>query len=64
MPKTNETTQRLLAEAIREQPAATIKKRRLFLEKSARQSLSISTVRRLLKRMGYSQKPDPLSFKL
>jgi transposase len=64
VPKTNETTRRLLAEDIRERPAATIKERCLFLEKAAGQSLSISTVKRLLKRMGYSEKPDPPLFKL
>lgn len=56
VPKTNETTCRLLEEDIQERPAATVAQRRLFLEKVAGQSLSISTVKRLLKRLGYSQK--------
>jgi transposase len=56
VPKTNETTRKLLEEDIKERPAATIAERRLFLEKVAGQSLSISTVKRLLKRLGFSQK--------
>ncbi len=56
VPKTNQTTRKLLEEDIKERPAATIADRRLFLEKVAGQSLSISTMKRLLKRMGYSQK--------
>lgn len=56
VPKTNETTRRLLEEDIKQRPAATVADRRLFLEKAAGQSLSMSTVKRLLKRMGYSQK--------
>ena len=55
-PKTNEATRKLLEEDIKEHPAATIADRRLFLEKVAGQYLSVSTVKRLLKRMGYSQK--------
>ncbi|WP_152670725.1 helix-turn-helix domain-containing protein [Rubrobacter aplysinae] len=56
VPKTNETTRKLLEEDIKERSAATIAERRLFLEKVAGQSLSISTVKRLLKRLGFSQK--------
>ena len=56
VPKTNETTQRLLEGDIEERPAATIDQRRLFLEKVGGQSLSVSTVKRLLKKLGYSQK--------
>jgi len=56
VPKTNETTRKLLEEDIKERPAATVAERRLFLEKVAGQSLSTSTVKRLLKRMGFSQK--------
>ena len=50
------TTRRLLEEDIRTRPAATVKERRHFLESFAGKSLSESTLRRLLKRMGFSRK--------
>src|ERR671913_2294321 len=49
------TTRRLLEEDIRTRPAATVKERRHFLESFAGKSLSESTLRRLLKRMGFSR---------
>jgi transposase len=52
----DETTKRLLEEDIRTRPAATVKERRHFLESFAGKSLSESTLRRLLKRMGFSRK--------
>jgi transposase len=55
-PKTDETTKSLLEDDVKERPAATVAERASFLEKVAGQSLSISTVKRLLKRLGYSQK--------
>ena len=55
-PKTDETTRRLLEEDVYERPAATISDRRRFLESITGKSLSVSTVKRLLKRMGFSQK--------
>jgi transposase len=55
-PKTNQTTKKLLEEDVKERPAATISERRRFLERASGKSLSDSTVRRLLKRMGFSQK--------
>jgi transposase len=55
-PKTNQTTKKLLEEDVKERPAATISQRRRFLERASGKSLSDSTVRRLLKRMGFSQK--------
>jgi transposase len=55
-PKTNQTTKKLLEEDVKERPAATISERRRFLERASGKSLSDSTVRRLLKRMGVSQK--------
>jgi transposase len=55
-PKTNQTTKKLLEEDVKERPAATISERRRFLERTSGKSLSDSTVRRLLKRMGFSQK--------
>lgn len=58
VPKTNETTRKLLEEDIQQRPAATVADRRLFLERVGGKSLSISTVKRLLKRLGYSQKNE------
>ena len=55
-PKTNHTTKKLLEDDVKERPAATISQRRRFLERTSGTSLSDSTVRRLLKRMGFSQK--------
>ena len=55
-PKTNHTTKKLLEDDIKERAAATISERRRFLERTSGTSLSDSTVRRLLKRMGFSQK--------
>jgi transposase len=55
-PKADETTKRLLEEDLRTRPAATVKERRRFLESFAGKSLSESTLRRLLKRMGFSRK--------
>jgi transposase len=50
------TTRRLLEENIRKRPAATVKERRQFLKSFAGKSLSESTLRRLMKRMGFSRK--------
>jgi transposase len=55
-PIADETTRRLLEEDIRARPAATLEERRNFLESFAGKSLSESTLRRLLKRMGFSRK--------
>jgi transposase len=55
-PKTDQSTQRLLEEDVRERPAATVSDRRQFLETATGTSLSTSTVKRLLKRIGFSQK--------
>lgn len=55
-PKTDETTKRLLEEDVKERPAATIVQRRAFLESISGKSLSVSMVKRLLKRLGFSQK--------
>jgi transposase len=54
--KADETTRRLLEEDIRNRPAATVAERRHFLESFAGKSLSEPTLRRLLKRMGFSRK--------
>ena len=55
-PKADETTRKLLEEDIRKRPAATVADRRHFLESFAGRSLSEPTLRRLLKRMGFSRK--------
>ncbi len=54
--KADELTKRLLEEDVRTRPAATVKERRRFLERVAGMSLSEPTLRRLLKRMGFSRK--------
>ncbi len=55
-PKADEATRKLLEEDIRSRPAATISERRHFLESFAGKTLSEPTLRRLLKRMGFSRK--------
>ena len=55
-PKADETTRKLLEEDVKERPALTVKERRRFLEHATGKALSDSTVGRLLKRMGFSQK--------
>src|SRR5215211_5077829 len=55
-PKTDEAAKRLLEEDVKEHPAATVSDRRRFLESVTGKTLSDSTVGRLLKRMGFSQK--------
>jgi transposase len=55
-PIADETTRTLLEEDIRARPAATVKERRHFLESVAGKSLSEPTLRRLMKRMGFSRK--------
>ena len=49
-------SRKLLEEDVKERPAATVKERRRFLEHTTGDALSDSTVGRLLKRMGFSQK--------
>jgi transposase len=55
-PKTDGTTRKLLEEDLKERPAATISERRRFLQSATGKSLSISTIKRLLKRRGFSRK--------
>jgi transposase len=52
----DEKAQVLLEEDVKERPGATISQRRRFLEHITGTDLSNSTVRRLMKRMGFSQK--------
>jgi transposase len=55
-PIADQTTRKLLEEDIRRRPAATVAHRRHFLENIAGKTMSEPTLRRLLKRMGYSRK--------
>jgi transposase len=55
-PIADEATKKLLEEDIRKRPAATVKERRHFLESFAGKTMSEPTLRRLLKRMGFSRK--------
>jgi transposase len=54
--KADEKVQLLLEKDVEERPSATISQRRRFLEHITGTTLSDSTVRRLMKRMGFSQK--------
>jgi transposase len=54
--KADEKAQLLLEKDIEERPAATISQRRRFLEHLTGTTLSDSTVRRLMKRLGFTQK--------
>ena len=54
--KIDETAKKLLEGDIKERPAATIAEGRRFLEHLTGKPLSNSTVRRLLKRLGFSRK--------
>ena len=58
IPKVEEKTKRLLNEDMKERPAATITERVRFLEMITGKRLSYSTVRRLLRRLGWSRKKD------
>jgi transposase len=55
-PIADEATKKLLEEDIRKRPAATVSERRHFLERFTGKTLSEPTLRRLLKRMGFSRK--------
>jgi transposase len=55
-PKVNQTTQKLLQEDVKKRSAVTVSERRRFLEQLTGKALSDSTIRRLLKRLGFSQK--------
>ena len=54
--KIGEKGQLLLEKDVEERPAATIPQRRRFLEHITATTLSDSTVRRLMKRLGFTQK--------
>ena len=55
-PKVDQTAEKLLEEDVHKRPAATVFERRRFLERLTGKSLSNSTIRRVLKRLGFSQK--------
>src|SRR5215212_6024334 len=55
-PKTDQSTEKLLTEDVNERPAATVSERRRYLEHTTGKALSDSTVKRLLKRLGFSRK--------
>ena len=55
-PKIDERAAKLLEEDVKERPAAAVAHRRRFLEHFTGEPLSDSTVRRLLKRLGFSRK--------
>ena len=55
-PKADDATRKLLEEDVRTRPSATVEERRRFLESFAGKSLSEPTLRRLMKRMGFSRK--------
>jgi transposase len=52
----DEKAQVLLKEDVEERPAATVSQRRRFLEHITGTDMSDSTVRRLMKKLGFSQK--------
>ena len=55
-PKIDQTAEKLLQEDVKERPAATVSERRRFLEHATDKVLSDSTIKRLLKRLGFSRK--------
>jgi|SRR5215210_3740347 len=57
--KSDESTRRLLEADLAERPAATASERRRYLEHMTGKSMSDSTVRRLVRRLGHSRKKDP-----
>jgi transposase len=56
--KIDQTTEKLLKEDVKERPAATVSERLRFLECTTGKILSASTVKRLLKRLGFSRKNE------
>jgi transposase len=58
-PKSNDATRKLLEADLADRPAATAAERRRYLEHMTGQTVSDSTVRRLVRRLGHSRKKDP-----
>ena len=57
-PKLDERARKLLEADLQKRPAATLPKRREFLERVAGVRVSDSTVSRMLRRLGWSRKKD------
>jgi transposase len=57
-PKGTDATRRVLLADLAERPAASAPERRRYLERMTGESMSDSTVRRLVKRLGHSRKKD------
>ena len=55
-PKIDQSAEKLLKVDLKERPAATVSERRRFLEHLTGKALSNSTIKRLLKRLGFSRK--------
>ena len=55
-PKIDRTSGKLLTQDVEQRPSATISERRRYLEHTTGKALSDSTVKRLLKRFGFSRK--------
>jgi transposase len=55
-PIADDATRKLLEEDVRARPSATVEERRRFLDSFAGKTLSEPTLRRLLKRRGFSRK--------
>jgi transposase len=60
-PKGSDATRKLLEADLAERPAASAPERRRYLERMTSESMSDSTVRRLVKRLGHSRIKDHLS---
>ena len=60
-PKGTDATRKLLEADLAERPAASAPERRRYLERMTGESMSDSTVRRLVRRLGHSRKKDPRS---
>ena len=56
--KGTDATRRLLLDDLAERPAASAPQRRRYLERMTGESMSDSTVRRLVRRLGHSRKKD------
>ena len=59
--KADATMRNLLAADLIERPAATASERQRYLEHMTGESMSDSTVRRLVRKLGHSRKKDPRS---
>ena len=57
-PKGSDTVRRLLLADLAERPAASAPERRRYLQRMTGESMSDSTVRRLVRRLGHSRKKD------